>query len=632
MIKMQKSKIEEAGRKIPDIILFDNLKALKEAEKEALFFTLDKNMCNKAKERGLNCRSPDDYIDSKDLETQDYEFDLMREWLSKLTTYDDINLGLLMQSSFIHLEANQKFRIYKILKELIAKEKPNSIKVVTKGKPIYRWTEVGDPEIPVGLTESMADNEGIDFKLEYIGLTTPLKNKVFRSAAPFLLWHTEKLTEHIIRIKRGNITKNANAKVMIYLNNTYNLHVIEPVLKYLSEQGVELLIIIQSHGFFNFGLSKREYKHLQDLGTVRSFESYQNNSIYKIVSAERKRLKKAWNEIKGDVEFQKNFLLDNVNVWKAFEDSFWFYYAVQFPRLVKYIETDKRILEIEKPEAIVFKAGGQTCATVAERFGIPTILETHGYISPRKQHHLRAHQYFAVWGPKIKEYMVSIHGLNKEQVTVTGAPHYDALTKLKSKDKLRKELGLPESKLIVTFATQPFSDEIRKKLTHETLRSVKELKNVLLVIKPHPIENPKFYSKFLREFDTDISSDKKVMLMPGVNISKLLKASDLLLTVHSTVVLAANIIGTPVLTLNFTEQKDFYYSKEGGAVGVENPETLTEMICKALYDEKFKEKMSINRNEFLQKYTFNEDGRATERETNLVMRVIEESKKKKGLK
>ena len=632
MIRMQKSKIEEASRKKPDIILFDNLKlkALKEAEKEALFFTLDKNMCNKAKERGLNCRSPDDYIDSKDLETKDSDFDLMRKWLSKLATYDDINLGLLMQSLFIHLEANRKFRIYKILKELIAKEKSESIKVITKGKPIYRWNEVGDPEIAVGLVESMADDKGIDFKFENIGLMTPMKNRLFRLAAPFLLRHIEKLTEHIIRIRRGNISENANAKVMIYLNNTYNLHVIEPVLKYLSKQGVELLIIIQSHGFFNFGLSKREYKHLQDLGTVRSFESYQNNSIYKIVSAERKRLKKAWNEIKDDAEFQKNFLLDNVNVWKAFEDCFWFYYDVQFPRLVKYIETDKRILEIEKPEAIVFKAGGQTCATVAERFGIPTILETHGYISPRKQHHLRAHQYFAVWGPKIKEYMVSIHGVNKEQVTVIGAPNYDALIKLKSKEELRKELGLPENTPIVTFATQPFSDEIRREVTYETLRSVKELDDVLLVIKPHPIENPKFYRELLREFDTDILSDKKVMLMPGVNIGKLIKASDLLLTVHSTVALEANVIGTPVLTLNFTEEKEPFFSQEGGAVGVEDPETLTDMIHKVLYDEKFKEKMSINRNEFLQKYTFNEDGRATERAANLVMQVMEESKSEKG--
>lgn len=630
---MRKSKIKEESRKIPDIVLFDDLKALKGEDKEALFFTLDNDMCDKARERGFNCRNTNDYVDSKDLELKNPDYELMREWLSKLATYDGINLGLLVQNMFSLLEANQKFRVYKVLKELIAKEKPESVKVVTKGKPIYRWNEVGDPEIPVGLVESMANSKGIDFKLENIGLTTSIKNRIFKLTAPFLLRSIERFTESIIRIKRGIISKNANAKIIVFLANTNNLHVIEPVLKYLDKQGVELLIIIQSHGFFNFGLDRKKYKLLRDWGEVRSFESYQNKSIYKIVTVERKRLKELWNEIKSDDDLQKEFLLGDVNVWKAFEDSFWFYYAVQFPRLVKYIETGKRILKIEKPEVVVFKAGpvpDGTFTTVAEKFQIPTVLISHGIYFP-PQIYIPKCKHVAVWGPKFKDYMI-LSGLDKQQqVAVTGAPNYDILTKLESKEDLRRELGLPLSKTIVTFATQGFTDQITRKLTYEVLRSIKDLNKVLLVIKPHPLEKTKLYKKFLREFDAGISLDKAI-LMPGVNISKLIKASDLLLTVNSTTALEANVIGTPVLTLNFTEQKDLFYSQEGGAVGVETPEALTDTVYKALYDEKFKERISINRNEFLQNYSFNEDGGATERAANLIMQVIEESKRKKGLK
>lgn len=618
---------------IPDIILFDNLKALKDAEKEALFFTLDKDMCDKARERGFICRSPDDYIGSNDLELKNPDYELMYEWLSKLATYDDFNLGLLMQNIFINLEAIQKFRVYKILKELFNKEKPESIKVVTKGGKNYRWNEVGDREIPVGLVESMTDNKGIDFKFENIGLTMPIKNKLYRLTAPFLLRTIERFTENVIRIKKGNIQKNVKkARVIIFLHSNKNWHVIEPVLTYLGKQGVDLLIIIQSHGFFNFGLSKKNYEHLQGLGEVRSFESYQNKSIYKIMTEERKCLKKLWNEIKGDAEFQKGFLLDDINVWNVFRDHFWFYHTVQFPRIVKYIETGKRIVEIEKPEVVVFLGDGpvpsRTFSTVAEKFQIPTILISHGIYFPIEAYIPKC-KYVAVWGPKFKEYIV-LKGLNKEQVIVTGAPNYDALTKFESKGDLRRELGLPESKLIVTFATQGFSDQIRRELTYEVLGSIKELNEVLLVIKPHPLEKPKLYENFVKKtFASDILSKKKVIVMHWVNTSKLIKASDLLLTVNSTVALEANVIGTPVLTLNFTEQKDVFFSREGGAVGVENPEALTDMIYKALYDEKFKEKMFINRNNFLQKCTFNEDGGATERAANLVMQVIEESKRKK---
>ena len=616
---------------IPDIILFDDLKALKNTDEEALFFTLDKDMCDRARERGFNCNSPEDYMDSEDLELKNPDYELMYEWLSKLATYDDINLGLLMSNMFVHLEASQKFRIYKILKELVDKEEPESIKVATKGKLIYTWNKLGDHKIPVDLVESVVDNKRIDFKLERIGAITTIKNKIFKLIAPSLLMTIERFTESIIRIKHGVISKNANAKVIIFLHSNKQWHVIEPVLEHIGKCGVKLLIIIQSHGFLNFGLSKKEYEYLQDLGEVRSFESYQNKAIYKLMTGERKLFKNLWKEILSDDEFQKTFLLDNVNVWKAFHDSFWFYYSIQFPRLVKYIETGKRILKIEKPEAVVFIGDGpvpsRTFSTVAEKFQVPTILISHGIYFPTKIY-IPTCKHVAVWGPKFKDYMI-LKGLDKQQITVTGAPNYDALTKLGSKEELRREFGFPIDRHIITFATQGFSEQITRKLIYEVLRNMKELKGVLLIIKPHPRENPKSYSNFLREFNADIFSDE-IILLHGVNTSKLIKASDLLLTVHSTIALEANVIGTQVVTLNFTEEKDPFYSKEGGAVGVENPEALKDIIYKALYDEKFKERMSIGRNKFLQKYCFNEDGGATERAADLVMQVMEKSQRKKN--
>ena len=155
---------------------------------------------------------------------------------------------------------------------------------------------------------------------------------------------------------------------------------------------------------------------------------------------------------------------------------------------------------------------------------------------------------------------------------------------------------------------------------------MKKLDEVLLVIKPHPREKPKLYRNLLKEFNADISSDK-IVLMPGVNTSKLVKASDLLLTVHSTVALESNVIGTPVVTLNFTAEKDLFYSQEGGAVGVENPETLTDTIYKALFDEEFREEMKINRDEFLRKFISCKDGCAAERAADLVLEVMKKSKK-----
>ena len=606
------------------IIIFDDIKALRGDYKESLFFTLDEILCSVAKERGFNCKCPKDYNDSLDLTVESGEFDLMRRWLSVLEDYDNISLGSLMEDTFIHLDAMQKIRLYKIFNHLIENEKPTDIKIITRGKLLYAWDKLGSTEIPVSLVKSMAENIGLNITIEYVGRSILIKNRLYKLFMTSLL-NIERLTESFIRFRYGrkleNLSCGKNGDILVFLSNTYNLGVIEPILKILNEEGMNITIVLQSHGFFNFGPNKEELEYLGNFGRVKLFESYQDSSVMRAMQLIRKKFKDDFKRLNNDQEFQRSFSFGKVNMWEVFRELFRFYYYVQFPRIVKYIETGKRIFRVEEPKLVIFKADGptpdRTFATVANSLNIPTILVSHGIYFPNKSYVPKC-KFVTVWGPKFKEYM-ELKGVNSNDVIITGAPHYDDLIKLKkSKNNFREELNLPDGK-IVTFATQGFSEMINQKLVSEVMRVLTEIKDITLVIKPHPREDPEFYRKFFGNSD-------RTIILPEVDISKLIKASDLLLTVNSTVALESNVIGTPVLTLNFTEEKDDFYGKEGGAISVNDESKLVDVVFRSLFNDEYREEIYTRHLEFLKKYTFNEDAKASERVVELVRQTLAREK------
>lgn len=163
-------------------------------------------------------------------------------------------------------------------------------------------------------------------------------------------------------------------------------------------------------------------------------------------------------------------------------------------------------------------------------------------------------------------------GVEKEKVEITGLPHYEQ--KLKHIDieavrqKLCSRLGLHGGETIVTLATQPFygddspylghlySPELIERMVRFTIRAIKKIEGVRLVIKLHPCDANEW---FTRDIVKDEGGREKLSVLKKYDILELLASSSLLLTAGSTVYLEGLLLNIPVLLFDDSNARSLDY-------------------------------------------------------------------------
>jgi len=212
-----------------------------------------------------------------------------------------------------------------------------------------------------------------------------------------------------------------------------------------------------------------------------------------------------------------------------------------------------------------------------------------------------------------------------KNVVVMGQPRYDILTradKIYDKNKIISDLGLNPAKKIVLWCTQTHGLSLDENVSsisavYSTMASIKG--DTQLVIKLHPGEDqnaPLYHGN---------SQCEPIILGKDVDTYALLFACDLMITKHSTTAMEAVILNKPVIVLNLSGKPDqVNYVREGVALGVYDPANLPSAMGKLLDDSSiFQEK----RGEYIKKYLYSTDGKATERVVNLINILLDESKR-----
>ena len=82
----------------------------------------------------------------------------------------------------------------------------------------------------------------------------------------------------------------------------------------------------------------------------------------------------------------------------------------------------------------------------------------------------------------------------------------------------------------------------------------------------------------------------------------------------------------PIICINTTNKKSMYVSS-GIAIEVKKVEELIPAIKDVLYNEEIRKKLAEARKKFVYEHAYIQDGQATKRAVDLIMRMIEESKK-----
>lgn len=168
-------------------------------------------------------------------------------------------------------------------------------------------------------------------------------------------------------------------------------------------------------------------------------------------------------------------------------------------------------------------------------------------------------------------------GRDPGDVVITGNPAFDRLADpslAEAGRRLRTELGW-EDKTVILWASQPEPDdpELPRRIDSVVLDAVARHPDWALLIRPHPSEDVDF-GELPPRVALSTSADP---------LDTALHASDLVLTMTSTVGLEGVMLGRPMVACDFSQYTpDVPFTKHGLATGVESLEEIEEGIVRAL--------------------------------------------------
>jgi hypothetical protein len=234
----------------------------------------------------------------------------------------------------------------------------------------------------------------------------------------------------------------------------------------------------------------------------------------------------------------------------------------------------------------------------------------------------------AVTGQYVKDFLIA-QGRRAEEVLVVGQPRFDALERRTSRvarPACARQLNLPEDRKVVLFITQAFStygylsEEEEEATVEKILDGLVALgPDVCRVLKLHPQERPDRYAPLL----TRRGWNDKVIVTKDVDLPSLLRCSDLVVTVNSTVALEAVILGIPIITVNLSAEGDYFpYAEEGVARGVYDEKDILPNAHALLYNSEAINAVLSHRERFLQRHACGADGHAGRRTAQLILSML----------
>ncbi|SFR47109.1 surface carbohydrate biosynthesis protein [Halorubrum sodomense] len=553
----------------------------------------------------------------------DEDFDTLRGWLTGQFFYAGIDIGPLVQNTFIDLFGHELLRQTKTIKNILRAEQPSEVEVFTDPEPVYHWLPLGSGQIIPGIPEAVATTENIQLDVYTKQITKRhIKNKLFRLVGPGILRPLDWGSEIISRTRGDEIPHDSDVVLFIFTKN--NINVVGPVVEALDDC-VDLTVVTHSHGFLNTGKKISTVLSNSDVPVV-SLEQYASFASYKNEINTLTQLAKAPN---SDQPFsnQREHKLCEVDLTPALQSRGWLYSTLQYPRVVRYVHMMQNMFRTEQPAMVLLKNDGplptRAVATVAADEGIPSLLIQHGVDLPSRRY-VPVSDQIAVWGERWQKVMQA-KGVEPERTEVTGAPQFDHLARYSAKDRsqVRERLSIPVDRqaFTVLLASQPFDDTIRSDLIQTAMDAVNELPDVELILRPHPREDTELH----KEAATDMSN---VHVSESDDIHDLLFASDVLLALRSTVVLEASLLSRPVIILDISSEKPPIneFSEENGFTEVTNQIEARQCIEKMKNDPNCIRRYVEKQPGFGREYALNEDGGAANRVARLVETLVSKSR------
>jgi UDP-N-acetylglucosamine 2-epimerase len=227
----------------------------------------------------------------------------------------------------------------------------------------------------------------------------------------------------------------------------------------------------------------------------------------------------------------------------------------------------------------------------------------------------------AVFGPYYADLLTKVSAYPLDSVVATGQPRYDALVEaghVYDRDKFCRRLKLDPAKRLVLVITENMLVSDGKVFLTAVLKALKEFPELQIVIKPHPAEEGQWYVDVVREEDV-----KATVLSKSADTYEALYSCDLFVASYSTVILEAVILRKLGVTAYLAKGNDPTPYFNEVTLRVYREGDIAPEIRKALYDDKVREKLAQSGAEFVFAHAYKMDGKATERVTDLIEKMME---------
>ncbi len=546
------------------------------------------------------------------IERRKYKQLLEAAWQKIIELYNNLKKTDIdsLKYFLIILEAEIKYYLYDIverveyIKCIVNREHPDFIILLQRNKDYYN----------VFLYDEDIEKDKLKF------LESNLDDKFRKNSKKYeflykLIIDLKHLIESIFKKKYSQPNSTKSNVVGFVLPRLYHRRGIDPVYKELKKKKITTNLLAPS--FFQFGPNLKDF-------------------LFKYIVFLKLKLK--FRKLFKDNKVKKRIIRYIDNPWKNV-----FYnlvYNIFLNSIIKIISWHKKIEQELKHldyKLIIFCneyfSEIRTLIFICKNYLIKTCFLPYVGIPDNVTH---TTPYYSdiiyVDGILDKEFLVR-NGVNSEKIIVSGSVRHENLfkeiPKLESiKDTFSgKNYSLDQDRIKILLTTSPISIESNKFFLKAVVNSLKRLNNIQFIIKLHPREDGLNHKKQLEDMGY-----KDVIIVKDIDLYKLLKSCDFLLTKDSGIILEAMAIGIPIVCLDLMNRRiffsgEFLFSNETYVLKAYNEDDIYNSLQLFITNPKKLEEYKKQAKENLKLFLFNKEGYSpTSRITSNIIKLIKNEK------
>lgn len=334
-----------------------------------------------------------------------------------------------------------------------------------------------------------------------------------------------------------------------------------------------------------------------------------------------------------DIRFLRDrFIFEGIAYWELVKDKIGTLIWDDFDRFRRNIDGLSGAHGRHDIKSVVLRndirAIEKTIVLASKNINISSLVIQHGILANPSGHNIVFADKVAVWGKRAASWYKKF-GNDFRKMAIVGNPTFDRMPDYResgNSENFMNKLGLTKKKSLITligpgigmFKSSSFTtDDVNGVLIRELISAVKSIGDANLVVKLHPNERVKTYAKLITRDNKGIAA-----VIDKTDMHKLIKASDLVIIMESTVALIALLMKKPIVVINLSKRVGLIpYVKNKVAIGAYRKEDIPGVLRKAMNDENAKKGMDLARESFINDFLYKTDGKATERILELIEKL-----------